>query len=529
MKRFDGSISVSLFGLCLILSFAAAPLAAQQQPAPRPLGYPIVDTNQLACFDDGTGLGTIVSPAPGGRFFGQDAQYQGNAPSYRDNGDGTITDLVTGLDWCRSHDVNGDGKIDAQDKLSYEEALAGASRLSLGGKSDWRLPSVKELYSLIDFSGRDPSGYEGRDRSGLVPFIDTARFSFAYGDSSVGERLIDAQFASSTLYVSTTMRGDRTLFGVNFTDGRIKGYGLESQGREKTFYVLYVRGNPSYGRNLFRDLETGVVLDEATGLSWSKADSGADKPRGFTWEEALSWVDAMNAKRHLGCSDWRLPNAKELQSIVDYSRAPALGSAAIDPVFTATPIWNEAGQPDWACYWSSTTHQSYMTRAGASAVYIAFGRAMGYMGSVWMDAHGAGAQRSDPKKGDPSGFPRGFGPQGDAVRIYNYVRLVRGGAASIVAGEKPAVVLKGESRTASLAPANGLPGYPGAVAPPGPPPGGNPPDLGAAAKRLGITEARLHAALGDLRHGPPDLEKAAARLGIRPDELAAALGAPPRP
>lgn len=42
-----------------------------------------------------------------------------------------------------------------------------------------------------------------------------------------------------------------------------------------------------------------------------------------------------------------------------------------------------------------------------------------------MDVHGAGAQRSDPKTGDPGNFPYGYGPQGDVIRIYNYVRMVR--------------------------------------------------------------------------------------------------------
>ena len=45
----------------------------------------------------------------------------------------------------------------------------------------------------------------------------------------------------------------------------------------------------------------------------------------------------------------------------------------------------------------------------------------------YVDVHGAGAQRSDPKAGDPAMFPHGRGPQGDVIRIYNYVRLVRGG------------------------------------------------------------------------------------------------------
>jgi hypothetical protein len=42
-----------------------------------------------------------------------------------------------------------------------------------------------------------------------------------------------------------------------------------------------------------------------------------------------------------------------------------------------------------------------------------------------VDVHGAGAQRSDPKAGDPKMFPHGHGPQGDVVRIKNFVRLVR--------------------------------------------------------------------------------------------------------
>ena len=48
---------------------------------------------------------------------------------------------------------------------------------------------------------------------------------------------------------------------------------------------------------------------------------------------------------------------------------------------------------------------------------------------AYVDVHGSGAQRSDPKTGDPAMFPHGRGPQGDVIRIYNYVRLVRSGLA----------------------------------------------------------------------------------------------------
>ena len=44
-----------------------------------------------------------------------------------------------------------------------------------------------------------------------------------------------------------------------------------------------------------------------------------------------------------------------------------------------------------------------------------------------LDVHGAGAQHSDPKNGGPAGLPRGRGPQGDVIRINNFVRCVRTG------------------------------------------------------------------------------------------------------
>ncbi len=393
-----------------VLALIGLPAMAQQ--------YPVVDTGQTTCYDSS---GEIVCPVAGESFYGQDAQHTGNAPSFTDNGDGTVTDLVTGLMWQQSPDTDGDGDIDAADKLSYDEAVAYPGTLnaqSFGGYTDWRLPTIKEAYSLIDFSGVDPSGYEGDDTSGLIPFIDTDFFGFAYGDTDGGERIIDSQYASSNLYVGNTSM----LFGVNFADGRIKGYGLTLFGSDKTFFTICVRGATSYGVNEFVDNGDGTVTDDATGLMWSQDDNG----EGLNWEEALAWVEERNAGDYLGYDDWRLPDVKELQSILDYTRSPdTTGSAAIDSIFSATSITNEAGQTDYPFYWSGTTHSNWSDSAGSAAAYVSFGRAMGYMDSTWQDVHGAGAQRSDPKEGDPEDWPTGNGPQGDAIRIYNFVRPVR--------------------------------------------------------------------------------------------------------
>jgi len=402
--------------------------------------YTIVDTAQIRCYSNNA---EIEFPKAGADFFGQDAQYIGNEPAYKDNADGTVTDLNTRLMW----------QSDPGEKMTFKQAVAGAATCSLGGYDDWRLPTIKELYSLILFSGTDPdprSWNSSRQR----PFIDTKYFKFRYGNPDHGERIIDSQFATSTRYVSTTMRGNETMFGVNFADGRIKGYPIGSTPprREKTYYVMYVRGNNDYGKNDFKDNGDGTVTDNATGLIWMKIDSGhlkagTNKNGKLNWQQALEWAENLE---YAGHSDWRLPNVKELQSIVDYTRSPATtNSAAIDPIFQTTSFIAEGGKADYPCYWTGTTHAS-LSRA-STAAYVAFGRSFGWMQNrrtgqyMLMDVHGAGSQRSDPKSGDPSRFPRGRGPQGDVIRIYNFVRCVRGGAAKARAAG-PKVQMKPATR-----------------------------------------------------------------------------------
>jgi len=378
-------------------------------------GYPIVGTNQITFFNNSTETSTQYE---GDDFYGQNANCPGTLPSYMNNGDGTITDLVTGLIWQQSFDHNQDGSIDYDDKLSYDEILdLVANSVSLACYDDWRLPSIKEMYSLILFSGRDIDPASTSTNS-LSPFIDNNTFAFAYGDVNAGERLIDMQCATTNVYVSDDV--SETVFGVNFADGRIKGYGTEAPfgGGDKAFNYLLVRGNPEYSINEFANNGDGTITDHATGIMWMQNDNN----EAILWQDALAYAEG---KEFAGYTDWRLPDVKELQSIVDYTRSPATSnSAAIDPLFTCSPITNEAGQDDFPWYWSSTTHANMSHTPGGAAAYVALGRSLGNMNG-WIDIHGAGSQRSDPKTGDPAEFAEGFGPQGDAIRIYNYVRLVR--------------------------------------------------------------------------------------------------------
>jgi len=392
------------------------------------LSYPVVDSGQVWCFDDGT-----VIPC-GTSHDGQDAQYEAQQPAYQVNGDGTVTDLVTGLMWL----------ADPGEKTTYGEALATLEDYEFAGYDDWRLPTIKELYSLSLWSGLDPSGLSSSDAEGLEPFIDDNVFAFSYGDKSGGARVIDSQWLTSSVYGSEVMNGQSCFFGYNFADGRIKCYPLEQPGGSGGYFALFVRGASDYGLNAFVDHEDGTVSDLATGLTWTQTDAGAE----------MEWADALGYCQDLalaGADDWRLPSIKELHTLVDYSRSPdTTDSPAIDPLFDLTQIVNENGDTDWGHYWSSTTFMSYGGDASAAA-YISFGRALGYMEEFggWVDVHGAGAQRSDPKVDTGVSYR---GPQGDATRSANHVLCVSGGDVAHSDGESPATLESGDATiTAPLA------------------------------------------------------------------------------
>ncbi len=81
----------------------------------------------------------------------------GAALSYRDNGDGTVTDNSTGLTWEKKTDANVDLNYSWQGGLTYiAELNAMNGGAGFGGHNDWRLPNIRELLSIVDYSRSNP-------------------------------------------------------------------------------------------------------------------------------------------------------------------------------------------------------------------------------------------------------------------------------------------------------------------------------------------------------------------------------------
>lgn len=378
-------------------------------PKSKNLTYPVIDTGMKKFYGPN---GEIPRPEPGDPYYGQDGHYEGIQPAYKDNGDGTVSDLNTGLMWQKTTDAKQDS---LEGRYTWDEGEGYARKLRLGGHDDWRVPSVKELISLVDANGtmRPP-----------VPYFDANYFDLTYGPKVDGYRPIDSQLITTTSYISKSVLfsdwwvdfGEKkiepgkmhiapTFFGYNFTDGRIKSYPKENHpyNEKQTWCIRCVRG-PKYGENDFADNGDGTISDLATGLMWQKADDG----KGRNWKDALAYAENNTLA---GYRDWRLPNQKELHSITDYDFIPAIN-----------PIFHMSDPRGW--FWSSTP---FIDMPGA-AVYVAFGKGSGKTSARpedEYDVHGAGSMRSDPMEGDPACYLEGGGPQKDTIRIYNYARCVR--------------------------------------------------------------------------------------------------------
>ncbi|MBW2312210.1 MAG: DUF1566 domain-containing protein [Deltaproteobacteria bacterium] len=226
--------------------------------------------------------------------FGEDSDYTINPPSYTDNGDGTVTDNVTGLMWQQEDDDT---------TRTWADACSYCEDLTLAGYSDWRLPSKKELISIVDYGT-------------YSPYIDATYFS------STNEWFY---------WCSTIVANDSTwAWDVFFGAGDVG-----SHNKSSTYYVRCVRGGEYIINGHFTDNGDATVTDGNTGLTWQQGEAGQ-----MNWEDAICYCEDLSLAGYI---DWRLPNIKELESITDDS----LFAPAIDAnFFPSVQTYN---------YFSSTT------------------------------------------------------------------------------------------------------------------------------------------------------------------------------
>ncbi|WP_208889304.1 DUF1566 domain-containing protein [Polaribacter sejongensis] len=441
MKIIHNRNTVLTFTVCALVFMSCKNTETSKKEQNKNYNYTQIATGQVKAYgEDGEILSDL---APGDALYGQDANYlKGEEMSFQKSEDGTILDLNTGLTWQEIPTTEG---FDWQGARDYVE------NLELGGYDDWRMPTLKELYSISDFS----TGW---------PYLDTNYFSL------VNNERVDKseQYWAIEKYVGHTEEGGYTAaFGVNHATGHIKAYpgeapegrgdhkgpppmgkrdannqgsadqkaspsrdveqdgkntaghrppppgnGERPTGNPMLKHVRAVRGS-IYGINDFEDNGNQTITDNATGLMWAKNDS----KKGLDWKSSLKYAEESELAGH---SDWRLPNVKELQGIVDYSYAPgakdtSLDRPAIDPIFNISEIKNENGDKDYPYFWTSTSARFQKGKPYYYAWYVAFGKAVNAEG---LDFHGAGSVRFDTKHEN--------GPAGEGgERYYNYVRLVR--------------------------------------------------------------------------------------------------------
>lgn len=120
-----------------------------------PSGLP--DTGQTKCYDaSGAEISCDSATCPGqDGFYATGCSLEGR---FTDNGDGTVTDHCTGLQWQKdTADTNGDGQLNGGDFIQWCDALAYCENLSFAGHDDWRLPNVRELQSILDYGRSLPA------------------------------------------------------------------------------------------------------------------------------------------------------------------------------------------------------------------------------------------------------------------------------------------------------------------------------------------------------------------------------------
>jgi len=299
-------------------------------------------TGQTTCYDT---AGSVI-PCAG---TGQDGEIQAGVawpePRFIDNGNDTMTDNLTGLMWAKNGNLYNENMI-------WYQALIYCDNLTIGGYTDWRLSNVNELESLINTNEADNAIW-----------LNTQGFTNVQA-SNYWSSTTDAY---STDYAWLVNMWVGYMFGCGKYD--CYSYFWPVRGEHCGSFVDSVICLPQTGQKInycnkddgalemgiawptprFADHENGTVTDNLTGLMWTK---DADLSNDITWQPALDYVKGMNAGTYenFGYTDWRLPNRKELRSLIDYSQYHL--ALPVDHPFTNT---QGDGTSNSHYYWSSTS------------------------------------------------------------------------------------------------------------------------------------------------------------------------------
>jgi hypothetical protein len=252
------------------------------------------DSKTTFC-NDGQGTMSTPCPKPQEPLYGQDGNYQLQVPVYTVSTDSmggkSLHDSITQLDWQSDY---GDA--------TFETAPAYCKALSLAGKKDWRVPSLTELVSVMDF--------------GLASVLDPTLFA---------EDTNSPYFWSATAHATDSIRAwlVRVDEGVPFDDKRSTGY-----------HVRCVRGGaPAVGPR-FSTTSDGI-RDQLTGLTW-QTQPPTDE---VEWPVALTRCLQLSPP-----GSWRLPNVKELLSLLDAGKYPSL-PAMFGKVADEVSYWSSTPSP----------------------------------------------------------------------------------------------------------------------------------------------------------------------------------------
>jgi hypothetical protein len=264
--------------------------------------------------------------------LGEDSDYTINAPSYADNGDGTITDKVTGLMWQ---------KVD-NGESTWENAATRAGSVTTGGFTDWRLPTPTELFSIVNHNLGNPAALNPT----FFPSHPAGAAEYWWSSDSYGADATKVWCVNAGGGMGPKPKSETT-----------------SAGGTLRYHARYVRGaKPTNGHNYRNNLD-GTVTDLDTGLMWAQVPGPA-----VNWQGALVYAENLALA---GFTDWRLPNIKELQSLVDLTLTTATtAAAAVSPVNRV--LFPSATTPATA-YWSSTALRGGGNSAPTSAWLVEFG------------------------------------------------------------------------------------------------------------------------------------------------------------